>query len=191
MACWPSFAQYELLLPDAIERHRVLAWLGQKHPCYSIPEYQQVPPSLRQCGSVLCVPRPANAAAQPALQPTAFGARDRAFFEVIWYSAPRRQLKRSTFGIYIEESRNMEPQKLADVQHSYDRVAEEYVQRIFDELQHKPLDRQLLEQFAARVHGLGPVCDLGCGPGHVARYLYQFFVAMWHSEIASSLCSSQ
>jgi SAM-dependent methyltransferase len=67
----------------------------------------------------------------------------------------------------------MEPQKITDVQHSYDRVAEEYVRRIFDELQHKPLDRQLLEQFAVRVHGLGPVCDLGCGPGHVARYLHE------------------
>jgi SAM-dependent methyltransferase len=67
----------------------------------------------------------------------------------------------------------MDPQKITDVQYSYDRVADEYVQQIFDELQHKPLDRQLLEQFAVRVHGLGPVCDLGCGPGHVARYLYE------------------
>jgi hypothetical protein len=32
------------------------------------------------------------------VQLTGFGARARAFFEVIWYSAPRRQLKRSTFG---------------------------------------------------------------------------------------------
>jgi SAM-dependent methyltransferase len=67
----------------------------------------------------------------------------------------------------------MEHQQIADVQHSYDRVADEYVQRIRDELQHKPLDRQLLAQFAGRVHGLGPVCDLGCGPGHVARYLHE------------------
>jgi len=32
------------------------------------------------------------------LQLTAFGARDRAFFEVILESAPRRQLKRNTLG---------------------------------------------------------------------------------------------
>src|SRR6266511_6135691 len=32
------------------------------------------------------------------LQLTAFGARDRAFFEGVLWSAPRRQLKRSTFG---------------------------------------------------------------------------------------------
>jgi SAM-dependent methyltransferase len=56
-------------------------------------------------------------------------------------------------------------------QASYDTVADEYVQRIFDELQHKPLDRELLDRFADRVGEAGPACDLGCGPGHVARYL--------------------
>jgi SAM-dependent methyltransferase len=35
----------------------------------------------------------------------------------------------------------------------------------------KPLDRDLLNKLADRVHGIGPVCDMGCGPGHVARYL--------------------
>lgn len=59
-----------------------------------------------------------------------------------------------------------------DTRASYDRVADEYVRRIFDELQHKPLDRQLLDRFAASVRDLGPTCDMGCGPGHVARYLH-------------------
>lgn len=54
---------------------------------------------------------------------------------------------------------------------SYDRVADEYVRRIADELRHKPLDRRLLDDFAAALIGRGTVCDLGCGPGHVARYL--------------------
>src|SRR5262245_14089732 len=58
-----------------------------------------------------------------------------------------------------------------DVQGSYDRVADEYVRRIYDELRHKPLDRELLDRFADRVRAVGPACDLGCGPGHVARYL--------------------
>jgi SAM-dependent methyltransferase len=56
---------------------------------------------------------------------------------------------------------------------SYDVVADEYVRQIFDELAHKPLDRELLDRFAVQVRGLGPVCDLGCGPGHVARYLHE------------------
>ena len=60
----------------------------------------------------------------------------------------------------------------SDVQTSYDLVADEYVRRIFDELEHKPLDRELLDRFASRVQGRRPVCDLGCGPGHVARYLH-------------------
>ena len=62
--------------------------------------------------------------------------------------------------------------KTSNIQTSYDLVADEYVRRIFDELEHKPLDRQLLDRLAARVQGIGPVCDTGCGPGHVARYLH-------------------
>jgi len=63
--------------------------------------------------------------------------------------------------------------QITDLQTSYDRVAAEYVQRIYHELDHKPLDRQLLDRFAAGVQSLGPACDLGCGPGHVARYLHE------------------
>lgn len=54
---------------------------------------------------------------------------------------------------------------------SYDRVAGEYARRIAGELAHKPLDRALLNAFAERVRGGDAVVDLGCGPGHVARYL--------------------
>jgi len=61
--------------------------------------------------------------------------------------------------------------KTSDVETSYNLVADEYVQRIYHELEHKPLDRQLLDRFAAGVRDIGLACDLGCGPGHVARYL--------------------
>ena len=54
---------------------------------------------------------------------------------------------------------------------SYEQVADEYVRRIYDELRHKPFDRELLDRFAGVLRGGGPVCDMGCGPGHVARYL--------------------
>ena len=65
----------------------------------------------------------------------------------------------------------MDGQYRINLQTSYDRVAEEYVRRIFDELQYKPLDRQLLDRLAAGVGKEGVICDMGCGPGHVARYL--------------------
>jgi SAM-dependent methyltransferase len=67
----------------------------------------------------------------------------------------------------------MDDPKRLDCRSSYDRVADDYVRCIFDELQHKPLDRQLLDRFAGRVRDVGPACDLGCGPGHVARYLHE------------------
>jgi trans-aconitate methyltransferase len=58
------------------------------------------------------------------------------------------------------------------VRESHDRLAEEYARRLFDELQHKPLDRELLNRFAAEVRGRGDACDMGCGPGQVARHLH-------------------
>ena len=57
------------------------------------------------------------------------------------------------------------------IRKSYDELADEYTRRIFDELRQKPFDRQLLDRFAAEVAEIGEVCDMGCGPGHVARYL--------------------
>ncbi len=67
----------------------------------------------------------------------------------------------------------MDQQKAFDLQASYDAVADEYVRRIYDELQHKPLDRQFLDRFADGVSEAGLVGDLGCGPGHVASYLHE------------------
>jgi SAM-dependent methyltransferase len=54
---------------------------------------------------------------------------------------------------------------------SYDAIADEYAQQYFDELDGKPFDREILDRFAASVRGRGRVCDLGCGPGQIARYL--------------------
>jgi SAM-dependent methyltransferase len=56
---------------------------------------------------------------------------------------------------------------------SYDSVAAAYVEHLFSELAQKPLDRHLLNRFAEEVRERGTVGDLGCGPGHVARYLHE------------------
>jgi SAM-dependent methyltransferase len=60
-----------------------------------------------------------------------------------------------------------------DVRSSYDAVAEAYAEQFFGELDEKPLDRALLDVVADEVRGKGPTVDLGCGPGHAARYLHE------------------
>jgi SAM-dependent methyltransferase len=54
---------------------------------------------------------------------------------------------------------------------SYDRIAEEYAEHFRDELAHKPFDRKVLEWLVEKVGDAGPICDMGCGPGQIARYL--------------------
>jgi SAM-dependent methyltransferase len=56
------------------------------------------------------------------------------------------------------------------VARDYDRLAESYARELGDELTHKPLDRTLLRYLVDQVVR-GPIGDLGCGPGHVTRYL--------------------
>jgi SAM-dependent methyltransferase len=58
-----------------------------------------------------------------------------------------------------------------EVQSSYDRVAASYARHFFNEQEDKPMDRMMLQRFAELTIGRGPVCDLGCGPGQIARYL--------------------
>ena len=51
------------------------------------------------------------------------------------------------------------------VSDSYDTVARDYAAQFVDELDRKPLDRDLLDGLARRL--AGPVVDVGCGPGHI------------------------
>ena len=73
------------------------------------------------------------------------------------------------------------------VARSYDTVADEYALRIGRELEHKPLDRQLLDRFADSVTGQGRVCDIGCGPGHVTRYLYERGVDVFGLDLSPGM----
>lgn len=65
-----------------------------------------------------------------------------------------------------------------DVRESYDSAADAYARHLAAELDRKPLDRHLLNRFAEATAGLGPVADLGCGPGHVAAYLHARHVSV-------------
>jgi SAM-dependent methyltransferase len=59
-----------------------------------------------------------------------------------------------------------------EIQSSYDRVAEDYAGQFCDEMDKKPFDRKMLDWFAEKVGDLGIICDMGCGPGQIARYLF-------------------
>ena len=64
------------------------------------------------------------------------------------YSKQRSKITSLIQGQMIRE-------KISDVQSGYDLVADEYAQRIYDELQHKPLDCRLLDRFGESVRGDG------------------------------------
>lgn len=63
--------------------------------------------------------------------------------------------------------------QIKDTQTSYDQVAAEYAEKFKDEMDDKPFDRDCLDRLAREVGTLGPICDMGCGPGQIARYLHR------------------
>jgi SAM-dependent methyltransferase len=62
---------------------------------------------------------------------------------------------------------------IQNTQTSYDAVAPEYAEKFKDEMDDKPFDRDYLNRLAREVGDLGPICDMGCGPGQIARYLHR------------------
>lgn len=60
---------------------------------------------------------------------------------------------------------------VGQIRTDYDTLAEDYSRAFYHELDAKPFDRKMLDDFASRVLGLGEVLDLGSGPGQIARYL--------------------
>jgi tRNA dimethylallyltransferase len=85
------------------------------------------------------------------------------------------------------KSQNSIADSTRSIRDSYDRIADEYTRRIYDELQHKPLDQQLLHRFVAQVAGRGDVCDMGCGPGHVARFLRDAGAAVFGLDLSPQM----
>ncbi|HVZ39429.1 MAG TPA: methyltransferase domain-containing protein [Candidatus Kapabacteria bacterium] len=70
---------------------------------------------------------------------------------------------------------------------SYDTLAATYVERIYNELDGKPLDRHLLNRFAEELRDRGVVADAGCGPGHIARYLHERGVEMIGIDLSPTM----
>ena len=81
----------------------------------------------------------------------------------------------------------MNDNTLQSIRQNYDRLADEYARRLFNELEQKPFDRELLDRFAAEVAGQGHVCDMGCGPGHVARYIRDAGAAVFGLDLSPGM----
>ena len=75
----------------------------------------------------------------------------------------------------------------SEIEKSYDRVVKQFVAEFFDELQRKPFDRELLDQFAETVEGQGKICEIGCGPGQIARYLQDRLVSMCGVDLSAEM----
>jgi ubiquinone/menaquinone biosynthesis C-methylase UbiE len=74
-----------------------------------------------------------------------------------------------------------------DIAASYDTVAELYAADYFDELSRKPFDRELLTRFAGLIPRSGRVCDIGCGPGQIARFLAELGLDAMGVDISQSM----
>jgi ubiquinone/menaquinone biosynthesis C-methylase UbiE len=71
------------------------------------------------------------------------------------------------------------------IRSNYDALASAYAREISGELDHRPLERKLLQKFAAECDGL--ICDLGCGPGHVSEYLSRFNANVIGLDLSSGI----
>jgi hypothetical protein len=74
---------------------------------------------------------------------------------------------------------------LAAIRESYDTVAADYARLVAAPDAMDPVSRSMLAAFAELVGaaGLGPVADLGCGPGRVTAHL-----AAWDCPRSASTC---
>lgn len=96
----------------------------------------------------------------------------------------------SNFQIILSEigttMSNDSDQVIASIKESYDRLAPDYSLRISNELSGKPLDRILLKRFSVQVKQ-GLVCDLGCGPGHIASYLHEMGTNVFGIDLSEKM----
>lgn len=58
-----------------------------------------------------------------------------------------------------------------ETRRSFNLAAEKYFELFKDEMKQKEYDRTLLNKFAGNFDSKSIICDVGCGPGHITRYL--------------------
>ncbi len=54
----------------------------------------------------------------------------------------------------------------------YDKTAEKYASKYFNELENKHLDQILLKAFSLQNKDKGKLIDFGCGPGQTTKFLF-------------------
>ncbi|WP_035850700.1 class I SAM-dependent methyltransferase [Kitasatospora azatica] len=82
-----------------------------------------------------------------------------------------------------------EPSYLAELRESYDTVAGDYVKLVNSPAAIDPLGRAMLATFAelVRAADLGPVADLGCGPGRVTAHLADLGVSVFGIDLSPEM----
>lgn len=69
--------------------------------------------------------------------------------------------------MHIEELKQINE----ETKRSFNLIAEKYSELFRDEMKQKEYDRALLDRFAGNFDSESIICDVGCGPGHITRYL--------------------
>jgi SAM-dependent methyltransferase len=86
---------------------------------------------------------------------------------------------------------DLDPSEWSNPTATYDRVAPLYAEAFGDELNDKPFDRDLLIRFAEatrpRASAVGPVCDLGCGPGQIGAFLAEHGVEVMGIDLSEGM----
>lgn len=59
-----------------------------------------------------------------------------------------------------------------ETRRSFNLAAEKYYELFKDEMKQKEYDRAILDKFAGDFDTKSVVCDVGCGPGHITKYLF-------------------
>ncbi|MBX9362053.1 class I SAM-dependent methyltransferase [Streptomyces sp. WAC04114] len=80
-----------------------------------------------------------------------------------------------------------EPSYVTAVRESYDTVAADYARRVPEPAELDPVSRTLLAAFAELTASLGPVADLGCGPGKVTAHLAALGVPVFGVDVSPKM----
>lgn len=78
---------------------------------------------------------------------------------------------------------------LCETRQAYDLVAPDYAELLRDHLATQPWDQVMLARFADQVatDQVGPVGDLGCGPGRVTSHLHQLGLDVFGMDLSPAM----